>query len=197
MKYLSMGMTNDFEIAIEEGSNMVRIGTALFGSRERRKNKVAGKFMNKFLNFIGLEENVTDESMDEVDMADADSRKDELIEPVFQTKNKRGKVVNIHQSTYVKVVVYQALTYDDTQAIVDNLKNRKPIIVNLDSLEQDLAQRVLDFMSGAVYALDGTIQKVSRSIFVLVPSNIDIVGNIPEDFKGKSFYTLGTRTDKE
>ena len=197
MKYLSMGMTNDFEIAIEEGSNMVRIGTALFGSRERRKNKVAGKFMNKFLNFIGLEENVTDESMDEVDMADADSRKDDLIEPVFQTKNKRGKVVNIHQSTYVKVVVYQALTYDDTQAIVDNLKNRKPIIVNLDSLEQDLAQRVLDFMSGAVYALDGTIQKVSRSIFVLVPSNIDIVGNIPEDFKGKSFYTLGTRTDKE
>ena len=93
--------------------------------------------------------------------------------------------------------MYQALTYDDTQAIVDNLKNRKPIIVNLDSLEQDLAQRVLDFMSGAVYALDGTIQKVSRSIFVLVPSNIDIVGNIPEDFKGKSFYTLGTRTDKE
>ena len=49
---------------------------------------MAGKFMNKFLNFIGLEENVTDESMDEVDMADADSRKDELIEPVFQTKNR-------------------------------------------------------------------------------------------------------------
>ena len=96
------------------------------------------------------------------------------------------------------MVVYQALTYDDTQNIIDNLKNRKPIIVNLDSLEQDLAQRVLDFMSGAVYALDGTIQKVSRSIFVLVPSNIDIVGNIPEDFKGKSFYTLGTtRSDKE
>ena len=57
----------------------------------------------------------------------------------------------------------------------------------MESLEQDLAQRVLDFVSGAVYALDGTIQKVSRGIFVLVPSNIDIVGNIPEDFKGKVF----------
>ncbi|HHU48423.1 MAG: cell division protein SepF [Caldicoprobacterales bacterium] len=158
---------------------------------------MAGKFMNKFLNFIGLEENI-DAPMDEMaeEMVSTPG-KDELIEPTFQTKNRRGKVVNIHQSTYVKVVVYQALTYDDTQAIVDNLKNRKPIIVNLDSLEQDLAQRVLDFMSGAVYALDGTIQKVSRSIFVLVPSNIDIVGNIPEDFKGKSFYTLGTRIDKE
>jgi len=158
---------------------------------------VAGKFMNKFLNFIGLEENIIDESIEDTDIDDTESRKDELIEPTFQTKNKRGKIVNIHQSTYVKVVVYQALTYDDTQAIVDNLKNRKPIIVNLDSLEQDLAQRVLDFLSGAVYALDGTIQKVSRSIFVLVPSNIDIVGNIPEDFKGKSFYTLGTKVEKE
>lgn len=158
---------------------------------------MAGKFMNKFLNFIGLEENIIEEPMDQTIDDKRDNQNNDLIEPTFQTRNKRGKVVNIHQSSYVKVVVYQALTYDDTQNIIDNLKNRKPIIVNLDSLEQDLAQRVLDFMSGAVYALDGTIQKVSKSIFVLVPSNIDIVGNIPEDFKGKSFYTLGTRYDKE
>ena len=158
---------------------------------------MAGKFMNKFLNFIGLEENMDEENMDEISEEMQKKQEDELIEPTFQTKNKKGKVVNIHQSTYVKVVVYQALTYDDTQNIVDNLKSRKPIIVNLDSLEQDLAQRVLDFLSGSVYALDGTIQKVSRSIFVLVPSNIDIIGNIPEDFKGKSFYTLGSRIDSE
>jgi cell division inhibitor SepF len=158
---------------------------------------MAGKFMNKFLNFIGLEENIIEEPMDQTIDDKKDNQNNDLIEPTFQTRNKRGQVVNIHQSSYVKVVVYQALTYDDTQNIIDNLKNRKPIIVNLDSLEQDLAQRVLDFMSGAVYALDGTIQKVSKSIFVLVPSNIDIVGNIPEDFKGKSFYTLGTRYDKE
>lgn len=157
---------------------------------------MAGKFMNKLLNFIGLEENIIDE-MDEAAEEQPRKHNDELIEPVFQTRNKKGKVVNIHQSSYVKVVVYQALTYDDTQSIVDNLKNRKPIIVNLDSLDQDLAQRVLDFMSGAVYALDGTIQKVSKCIFVLVPSNVDIVGNLPDDFKGKSFYTLGTRSDKE
>ena len=158
---------------------------------------MAGKLMNKFLNIIGLEENIDDESMEEISEGMQEKQHDELFEPTFQTKNKKGKVVNIHQSTYVKVVVYQALTYDDTQNIIDNLKSRKPIIVNLDSLEQDLAQRVLDFLSGSVYALDGTIQKVSRSIFVLVPSNIDIIGNIPEDFKGKSFYTLGSRVDND
>lgn len=152
--------------------------------------------MGKFLNFIGLEENIVDEGIDEV--SDIESGfNEELIEPKFQTKNKRGKVVNIHSTAYTKVVVYQALTYDDTQSIIDNLKSRKPIIVNLDCLEQDLAQRVLDFLSGAVYALDGTIQKVSRCIFVLAPNNVDIIGNIPDELKGKSFYNLNTSSNDD
>lgn len=156
---------------------------------------MAGKLMNKFLNFIGFEETLLDEPDQS---AEASVKSPEaLIEPNFKNKNKKGKVVNIHSTSYVKVVVYQPLNYDDTQHIVNNLKGRKPVIVNLDSLEGDLAQRVLDFMSGAVYALDGTIQKVSRSIFLLVPSNVDIVGNIPDDLKGKSFYTLGNRSEKE
>jgi len=158
---------------------------------------MAGKIMNKLLNFIGLEENILDEQSGRP-LDDISSRHhDDLMEPSFVTKSKKGKVVNLHQSSYVKVVVYQPLSYDDTQNIIDNLKSRKPIIVNLESLEQDLAQRVLDFMSGAVYALDGTIQKVHRSIFVLVPSNVDIIGNIPEDLKGKSFYTLGGKADRD
>ena len=55
-------------------------------------------------------------------------------------------MVSIHTTSYVKVVVYQPLSFDDTQNIIDNLKNRKPIVVNLDSLDADLAQRVLDFI---------------------------------------------------
>ena len=68
-------------------------------------------------------------------------------------------------------------------------------MVNLESLDANLAQRVLDFISGAVYAIDGTIQKVSRGIFVLAHSNKDIVGNIPDELKGKSFFTLANIKD--
>ncbi|HOB21134.1 MAG TPA: cell division protein SepF [Candidatus Atribacteria bacterium] len=157
---------------------------------------MSGKVMSKFLNFIGLEENIIDQREEEM-YEDNHDIKDDLIESRFQSRSKKGNVVNIHSTAYSKVVVYQALTYDDTQNIIDNLKSRKPVIVNLDSLEQDLAQRVLDFLSGAVYALDGTIQKVSRCIFVLAPSNIGIVGNIPDELKGKNFYTLSSRSDKE
>ena len=63
-----------------------------------------------------------DESVEEVVDDNQLNFKEELKQPEFQTKNRKGKVVNIHQSTYVKVVVYQALTYDDTQNIVNNLK---------------------------------------------------------------------------
>ncbi len=153
---------------------------------------------NKILNIIGLEETIL-EDVEETEVEDTLSKShDDLIEPKFQSKNRKGKVVNIHTTSYVKVVVYQPLSFDDTQDIIDNLKNRKPIVVNLDALDADLAQRVLDFISGAVYSLDGTIQKVSRGIFVLAPSNVDIVGNIPEELKGKSFFTLASRkTDEE
>ncbi|MGB3925912.1 MAG: cell division protein SepF [Caldicoprobacterales bacterium] len=152
---------------------------------------------NKILNIIGLEETIL-EDIEEPDIEDTSVRShDDLIEPKFQSKGKKGKVVNIHTTSYVKVVVYQPLSFDDTQDIIDNLKNRKPIVVNLDALDADLAQRVLDFISGAVYSLDGTIQKVSRGIFVIAPSNIDIVGNIPEELKGKSFFTLSSRKSDE
>lgn len=159
---------------------------------------MANKVFDKILNIIGLEEDILDE-VEETAVGDESGKiHDELIEPNFHQRGKRdkGKVVNIHTSSYAKVVVYQPLSFDDTQNIIDNLRDRKPIVVNLDSLEPDLAQRVLDFMSGAVYSLDGTIQKVSRGIFILAPSNVDIIGNIPEELKGKSFFTLSsTKTE--
>lgn len=157
---------------------------------------MSNNVFNKMLNFIGLEENVLEE-----DIMDEEYNDDYYTQPDYdvKSKTKKGKVVNIHSNPYVKVMVYQPLSYDDTQTIVDNLKSRKPIIVNLEALDAELAQRVLDFMSGAVYALEGSIHKVSRGIFVLAPSNVDISGDIPDDLKGKSFFTLTSDdyTDRE
>lgn len=155
---------------------------------------MANNVLNKMLNFIGLEENVLEEDVeDEVYSDEFYSEPNEDYD--VRSKTRRGKVVNIHSNPYVKVMVYQPLSYDDTQTIVDNLKSRKPIIVNLESLDSDLAQRVLDFLSGAVYALEGSIHKVSRGIFVLAPNNVDISGDIPDDLKGKSFFTLNNKDE--
>jgi cell division inhibitor SepF len=156
---------------------------------------MSSKLFNKFLNFIGLEENIMDEDPVTPVNNPKDNQKDDLLRPDFVQSKRRGKVVNIHSSSYIKVVIYQPVSYDDTQTIIDNLKNRKPVVVNLETLDIDLAQRVLDFMSGAVYSLDGTIQKISKAIFILAPSNVDIAGNIPDELKGKSFYTLAAKKE--
>jgi len=159
---------------------------------------MAGNIFNKILNLIGLEGTVIEEKpeADDPEVEEQDQVQ-ELEEPSFWSRQKKGRVVNIHTSSYIKVVIYQPVSFEDTQTIINNLKSRKPIVVNLESLDAALAQRVLDFISGAVYALHGTIQKVSRGIFVLAPSNIDIVGNIPEELKGKSFYTLANIKEED
>lgn len=81
-----------------------------------------------------------------------------------------------------KMIVYHPVSYEDTQSIIDNLKNRKPIIVNMEELDVETAQRILDFLSGAVYAIDGTMCKISRNVFVVAPTSYDVVGNGEDDF---------------
>ncbi len=148
------------------------------------------KFINKILDYIGLEEAPAEEAevMDEESFTQQEEYAPE--EPININSRKRGKVVDITSANRVKVILDQPMNYDDTQNIIDNLRLRKLIIVNLEMLEVDTAQRVLDFVSGAVYALRGNIQKVSKGIFVLVPNNIDISGNVQEEENDNGFFNV-------
>lgn len=101
-----------------------------------------------------------------------------------------AKLVSMPTQNYMKMMLYQPLSYKDTQNIIDNLRNSKPIIVNLENLEKDMQQRVLDFLSGAVYALSGSIHKVSKGIFVLAPQNVDIGGNIGTENEQRGFQSI-------
>lgn len=92
----------------------------------------------------------------------------------------------VEQNSFVRMVVFQPQTYDDTQTIIDNLKSGKPVIINLETLNPDIAQRVLDFVGGAIYALDGNVRKVSKGIFLLAPTGVDIAGNFASDYTSNS-----------
>lgn len=98
----------------------------------------------------------------------------------------------------MKMMVYQPSNSDDTQAIIDNIRAHKPVIINLEAQDVDVSQRILDYVSGGVYALGGSIYKVARGIFVLAPQNVDINGNMQEDYRGgaRNFFSMnGTRRD--
>lgn len=152
---------------------------------------MAKKFFNKILDVIGIEEAALED--EEMDYEEFDSMEEEeyIQEPVYTKSNRRGKVVDLPTGNGMKMVVYKPANYDDTQDVIDYLKARKPVVVNLETLEIDVAQRVLDFISGAVYSLNGSIHKVSKGIFVLAPTNVDISGNVADDLNVNAFYSLG------
>jgi cell division inhibitor SepF len=77
-------------------------------------------------------------------------------------------------SKAVKLVVFEPQGFDDVQPIVDHLKNRRPVILNMEEIEKSLARRITDFVGGAVYALDGAVQKVSTSIMLFTPANVEV-----------------------
>ena len=146
------------------------------------------QILNKVLNFVGWE---TDEEEKEL-IEDQEFQKEELKQPAFLSskfKKDQNKVVNIHQNSQLKVVIMQPDKFEDAQDISDHLKNNKPIVVNLENLEKEEAQRIIDFLSGAVYALDGNIQKVSNGIFLVAPQNVDIMGDLKEELKNKGVFS--------
>lgn len=134
---------------------------------------------NKFLDYIGIEEtDMEDEYLEDYYQETPFEQPDNVVN--FGPREKRrnsGNVVGMPAATQMKMIVYHPISYEDTQNIIDNLKSRKPVIVNMEELEIECAQRILDFMAGAVYALNGSIFKISRGIFVVAPNNYDIIGN--------------------
>ena len=135
--------------------------------------------MGKFLNFIGLEDSEEEAIQEE----------QQPQQPAPRTKRKENQLVGGGTSQpmpsipAMKMIVYHPVCYDDAQNIVDNLKSRKPVIVNMEELDGACAQRVLDFLLGAVYALDGTINKVSRGTSLAAPPDCDVVDNGDDSYR--------------
>jgi cell division inhibitor SepF len=79
-----------------------------------------------------------------------------------------------------KVVLVEPRVYAEAQDIADHLKNRRAIVVNLQRIDHEQAKRIVDFLSGTVYAIGGDIQRIGTSIFLCTPDNVEVSGNISE-----------------
>ena len=80
-------------------------------------------------------------------------------------------------TSQLRMIVIEPTSFEDSPKLVDNLKTRKPVIINLENLETDVARKIFDFLSGATYALNGNVQKVANNIFVFAPENVDVSYN--------------------
>ena len=122
-------------------------------------------FFEKFLNMFGFE------AEDVIEEQEAAAHE----EPLRKDTRERGKLVTFNnQSKPVRMIVVEPTSFEEVQTMVDHLKNKRAVIINLEDTEKTLARRIADFMGGAIYALDGTMQRVSGSIFLFTPQNIEV-----------------------
>lgn len=136
---------------------------------------------DKILGFLGVREELEeeeDEREEPVQAQEPSIDTGEAREAVETARRwgqgRRGQLVSIPGQPPQKLVVQEPLTFEEVQAVADHVKNRRPVVVCLDRVDRDLARKIVDFLSGTAYALDGKIQRVGEGIFLIVPSNISI-----------------------
>ncbi len=129
---------------------------------------------------------------DEYDEYEDDVMEQEFEEPEQKpisksTYIKKQKVVPMHGTgNQNKIVVLKPKCFNDSMQVADELKERRPVVINVGTLDTDEARRVVDFIAGTVYGLNGNMQKVAGGIFLATPAQVDILGEVLDD-KGTGF----------
>lgn len=149
------------------------------------------KFMSKMMNFVGFDTEADyEDDYYRDEQYTADDYDDVPVMDRFASR-RSSRVVKLHENTGVqpsmRVVVMQPESFEEARDVTNHLKDRKPIVVNMESLEKEVARRIVDFLSGSVYALDGDMQKISNGIFLIAPSNVDIMGEEVQSGRGFSW----------
>jgi len=102
--------------------------------------------------------------------------------------SRRGKVVNIHATTQLKVVLVKPERFENASEIADHLKERRTVVINLESTHKDIARRLVDFLSGVAYAGEGKIKKVAANTYIITPYSVDIQGDLIDELENNGLY---------
>jgi cell division inhibitor SepF len=106
----------------------------------------------------------------------------------METYTKKNNVIKVHSNTDMKVFICEPQKYEDCTKAVDELKNRKVVVLNIEGMELENQKQVFEFIKGAVYALEASIQKISNGIFVIAPNNVQIDGRLSDRFERNFNY---------
>jgi len=154
-------------------------------------------FSDTFKKLVGIEEIDEDFNEEELQAEKERISKESTRKPVSEYKapktssGEAPKAVPIERRVSVagtsafKLVVIEPKSFDECPKLVDSLKGRRPVIINLEKIETEVAKKIFDFLSGATYALNGNVQKVANNIFIFAPESVDIAAN--QDERGFDF----------
>ena len=114
---------------------------------------------------------------------------DEVSIPVTDfRRGSRDKVVNINATTQLSVVLVKPEKFENAAEIADHLREKRTVVLNLEQTNKDVARRMVDFLSGVIYAQDGKIKKVANSTFIITPYTVDIMGDLIDELENNGLY---------
>lgn len=105
-----------------------------------------------------------------------------------ESERRSNKVVNIRAATQLQVVLVKPEKFEDASAIADHLREKRTVVLNLESTNKEIARRLLDFLSGVAYANEGKIKKVAISTYIITPYNVDILGDLIDELENNGLY---------
>ena len=138
--------------------------------------------LNKVMNFFGLQDE------EEVVVREKVEEQPPQEPYIAETRKTKGNVVSIHSQKSVKVVLSEPRSYDEAQEIADHLRSHRPVVVNLQRVRSEQAIKIVDFLSGTIYALSGNIAKIGPNIFLCTPDTVEIQGTITEMLAEENDY---------
>ena len=105
-----------------------------------------------------------------------------------KAEDRRNKVVNIHATTQLKVVLVKPERFETASEIADHLREKRTVVLNLESTNKDIARRLVDFLSGVAYAGDGKIKRVAANTYIITPYSVDIMGDLIDELESSGLY---------
>ena len=127
-----------------------------------------------------------DEVLDDLNSSSASSRTSSTASS--RRSPSDSKVVNINTTTQMQVVLVKPDRFDNVSEIAEHLRSRHAVVLNLEATNKDIARRLVDFLSGCAYALDGKIKKIAISTYIITPYNVDIVGDLIDELENSGLY---------
>ena len=151
------------------------------------------KIIDKMKNIFSDDDELDYDEYEEEYEDDVEEEEEEVEETedynAIPSNPKIGKVTDYPAGGHMKVVIYAPKIYDEATQIADALKQRKTVVVNLDGVSSPQVKKsIFDFLNGAVYVLDGDIQKVAGSIFILAPNNVDIDASVKKELESRALF---------
>ena len=117
-----------------------------------------------------------------------DDRKEDRRSEERRNEDRHNKVVNIHATTQLKVVLVKPERFENASEIADHLKEKRTVVLNLESTNKDVARRLIDFLSGVAYAGEGKIKKVAANTYIITPYSVDIMGDLIDELENSGLY---------